>query len=91
MRSIADVWKNVLDRLSGQLSETTIETWFDEINVVTMEDSAFVLSERSENSQNPKNPSEPALIAENASANAPMAHFPKKVTTEKNALHISIR
>ena len=43
MRSIADVWKNVLDRLSGQLSETTIETWFDEINVVTMEDSAFVL------------------------------------------------
>ena len=43
MRSIADVWKNVLDRLRLQLSETTIETWFDEINVVTMEDSAFVL------------------------------------------------
>ena len=43
MRSIADVWKSVLDRLRLQLSETTIETWFDEINVVTMEDSAFVL------------------------------------------------
>ena len=43
MRSIADVWKNVLDRLRGQLSETTIDTWFDEINVITMEDSAFVL------------------------------------------------
>ena len=43
MRSIADVWKNVLDRLRKDLSETTIETWFDEIEVVTMEDSAFVL------------------------------------------------
>ena len=43
MKSIADVWKNVLDRLRGQLSETTIDTWFDEINVITMEDSAFVL------------------------------------------------
>ena len=43
MRSIADVWKNVLDRLRGQLSETTIDTWFDEVDVVTMEDSAFVL------------------------------------------------
>ena len=43
MRSIADVWKNVLDRLRLQLSETTIDTWFDEIKVITMEDSAFVL------------------------------------------------
>ena len=43
MKSIADVWKNVLDRLRGQLSETTIDTWFDEINIITMEDSAFVL------------------------------------------------
>ena len=33
----------MLDRLRGQLSETTIDTWFDEINVITMEDSAFVL------------------------------------------------
>lgn len=43
LKSIADVWKNVLDRLRGQLSETTIDTWFDEVDVVTMEDSAFVL------------------------------------------------
>ena len=43
MKSIADVWKNVLDRLRGQLSETTIDTWFDEVEVITMEDSAFVL------------------------------------------------
>ena len=43
MKSIADVWKNVLDRLCTQLSETTIDTWFDEVDVITMEDSAFVL------------------------------------------------
>ena len=43
MKSITDVWKNVLDRLRGQLSETTIDTWFDEVEVITMEDSAFVL------------------------------------------------
>ena len=43
MKSIADVWKNVLDRLRTQLSETTIDTWFDEVDVITMEDSAFVL------------------------------------------------
>ena len=43
LKSIADVWKNVLDRLRTQLSETTIDTWFDEVDVITMEDSAFVL------------------------------------------------
>ena len=43
MKSIADVWKNVLDRLRTQLSETTIDSWFDEVDVITMEDSAFVL------------------------------------------------
>ena len=43
MKSISDVWKTVLERLRGQLSETTINTWFDEVEVVTMEDSAFVL------------------------------------------------
>ena len=43
MNSLRDVWNNVLTRLSTQLSETTIDTWFDEIDVVTMEDSAFVL------------------------------------------------
>ncbi len=43
MNSINDVWKNVLDRLRLQLSETTIDTWFDEVDVITMEDSAFVL------------------------------------------------
>ena len=38
-----DLWDSVLKRLSGELSETTINTWFDEVTVVTMEDSAFVL------------------------------------------------
>ena len=43
MHSISDVWKTVLDRLRGELSETSINTWFEEVDVVTMEDSAFVL------------------------------------------------
>lgn len=43
MNSLSDVWKTVLDRLKQQLSETTINTWFDEVTVVTMEDSALVL------------------------------------------------
>ncbi len=43
LNSINDVWKSVLVRLGKQLSETTIETWFDEVEVITMEDSAFVL------------------------------------------------
>ena len=43
MNSLSDVWQNVLDHMAEQLSETTIRTWFDEVSVVTMEDSAFVL------------------------------------------------
>ena len=43
MNSMKDLWDSVLKRLSGELSETTIHTWFDEVTVVTMEDSAFVL------------------------------------------------
>ena len=43
MNSLSDVWTNVLEHMSGTLSETTIRTWFDEVTVVTMEDSAFVL------------------------------------------------
>jgi len=43
LNSLSDVWANVLARLQGELSETTIHTWFDEIQVVTMEDSALVL------------------------------------------------
>lgn len=43
MNSLSDVWKTVLDRLRKQLSDTTIATWFDEVSVITMEDSALVL------------------------------------------------
>ena len=43
MKSLSDLWDNILARLSGELSDMTIKTWFDEITVVTMEDSALVL------------------------------------------------
>ena len=43
MNSYADVWKIVLERLRSKFSDLTVQTWFDEIDVVTMEDSAFVL------------------------------------------------
>ena len=43
MNSLSDVWGNVLQQMSRQLAPTTINTWFDEVDVVTMEDSAFVL------------------------------------------------
>ena len=43
MNSLTDVWGNVLQQMSRQLAPTTINTWFDEGEVVTMEDSAFVL------------------------------------------------
>ena len=43
MNSLTDVWGSVLQQMSQQLAPTTINTWFDEVDVVTMEDSAFVL------------------------------------------------
>ena len=43
MKSLKDVWDSVLKRLGGELSDVTIRTWFDEVDVVTLEDSAFVL------------------------------------------------
>ena len=43
LKSLSDLWDSILSRLSGELSDTTIKTWFDEISVVTMEDSALVL------------------------------------------------
>ena len=43
MKSLKDVWDSVLKRLGGELSDVTIRTWFDEVDVVTLEDSALVL------------------------------------------------
>ena len=34
MNSVTDIWENVLRQLRGSLSETTISTWFDELNIV---------------------------------------------------------
>ncbi len=34
MNSVTDIWENVLRQLRGNLSETTISTWFDELSIV---------------------------------------------------------
>lgn len=34
MNSVADVWDNILVQLKQDLSETTIATWFDELEAV---------------------------------------------------------
>ena len=36
MNSVADVWDNVLQQLKKDLSETTIATWFDELEAVDL-------------------------------------------------------
>lgn len=43
MNSIADVWDNVLTQLKGDLSETTIATWFDELEAVDIRGNTFIL------------------------------------------------
>lgn len=40
---MADVWNNVLSQLKGELSETTIATWFDELEAVDIQGSTFLL------------------------------------------------
>ena len=37
LNSVADVWDNVLSQLKGELSETTIATWFDELEAVDIQ------------------------------------------------------
>ncbi len=43
MNSIGDIWEIVLDRLRGELSETTINTWFDEVTGVDLKEKDFVI------------------------------------------------
>ena len=43
MNSIADVWNSVLQRLQNELSETTIATWFDELEALDMQGNVFYL------------------------------------------------
>ena len=43
MNSVADVWDNVLQQLKKELSETTISTWFDELEPVDIRGNKFIL------------------------------------------------
>jgi chromosomal replication initiator protein len=43
LNSVADVWDNVLQQLKGELSETTIATWFDELEAVDIRGNTFLL------------------------------------------------
>ena len=43
MNSVADVWDNVLQQLKKDLSETTISTWFDELEAVDIQGNTFIL------------------------------------------------
>ena len=43
LNSVSDVWQLVLDRLRGELSDTTINTWFDEVSSVALQDKTFVI------------------------------------------------
>ena len=43
MNSVADIWNNVLQQLKRDLSETTIKTWFDELEAVDFRDGKLYL------------------------------------------------
>ena len=45
MNSISDIWKVILERLKSELSETAVNTWFDdEVQPVAIQDLTFYLS-----------------------------------------------
>ena len=43
MQSVSDIWSMVLSRLREDLSETTINTWFDDTTVVALEGNSLIL------------------------------------------------
>lgn len=43
MNSAADIWKRVLLLMEGDMTATTISTWFDDAEAVSLEESRFVL------------------------------------------------
>ena len=43
MNSVADIWNNVLLQLKRELSETTINTWFDQLEAVDLRDGTLFL------------------------------------------------
>lgn len=44
LNSVADIWQVVLGKLREELSETTINTWFDEVTDVDIKDRIFFLT-----------------------------------------------
>ncbi len=43
LNSVADIWEVILNKLREQLSATTINTWFDEVQSVDMKDKTFLI------------------------------------------------
>ena len=43
MNSVADVWKTVLRQLGEELSQTTLATWFDELEAVNIQGNTLIL------------------------------------------------
>lgn len=43
MNSAADIWKRVLLLMEGEMTATTITTWFDDAEAVSLEENRFVL------------------------------------------------
>ena len=43
MNSITDIWNNILDRMKGELTSTTVLTWFDDVTAVGLEKETFIL------------------------------------------------
>ncbi len=43
LNSVADIWQVVLDKLRQELSETTINTWFDEVSRVDLQEKCFIV------------------------------------------------
>ena len=43
MNSVADVWDTVLRQLGEELSQTTLSTWFDELEAVDIQGNQFIL------------------------------------------------
>lgn len=43
MNSLSDLWDSIKKMMEKNLSPLTMKTWFDEVDIVTMEDSALVL------------------------------------------------
>ncbi len=41
MNSVADIWTSILAQLKQELSETTIATWFDELEAVDIRGTRF--------------------------------------------------